>query len=173
VFLFEVRMEGLRTEIEFLGVPVDTASNKIIETDFESLPRILANIPAKSVETDYQDVDLNEVLAISRDYLDHIMEEKRKIASEENRFKVDSRIAALNESYNKKVNQIKLQLQKHVEKRKSEGKEPDERITRMRTAQVEKEKGKLQSKIQQLQQHQDLSLDYNLEAIVYLVVEGE
>ena len=116
---------------------------------------------------------MNEVLDLSRDYLDRIMEEKRKVAAEENHFKVDSRIAALNESHNKKVNQIKIQLQKHVEKRKSEGKEPDERLMRMRNAQVEKEKGKLNIKIKQLQQHQDLSLDYNLEAIVYLIVEGE
>lgn len=173
VFLFEVRMEGLRTEIELLAVPIDIVSKKIIETDFESLPRLLANIADNSVQTDYQDVDVNEVLDLSRDYLDRIMEEKRKVAAEENHFKVDSRIAALNESHNKKVNQIKIQLQKHAEKRKSEGKEPDERLMRMRNAQVEKEKGKLNLKINQLQQHQDLSLDYNLEAIVYLVVEGE
>ena len=172
VFLFEVRMEGLRTEIEFLAVPIDIESNKIVETDFESFPRLLANIPVNSVKIDYLDVDINGVLDISRDYLDRIMEEKRKVAAGENHFKIESRIAALNESCNKKVNQLKVQLQKHVEKRRNEMKEPDERLIRMKNAQIENEKGKLNSKIGQLQQHQDLSLDYNLEAMIYLVVEG-
>jgi hypothetical protein len=122
------------------------------------------------VKTDDGDVDMNELLNISRDYLDHLMEEKRKIASEENHFKVDSRIAALRESHNKKVNQIKLQLQKHEEKRKSEGKEPDEKLMRMRKSQVENEEGKLNLKINQLQQHQNLSLDHKLEAIISLNV---
>ncbi|HIE44570.1 MAG TPA: DNA/RNA helicase, superfamily II [Candidatus Omnitrophica bacterium] len=51
VFLFEVRLEGIRTEIEFLGIPVNIKSKLVVEGSFEDLPRILSN--AKAVDSKY------------------------------------------------------------------------------------------------------------------------
>lgn len=169
-FLFEVRMEGVRTEIEFLGVPVNIATKSIIEIHLESLPRILANATGFDTPSPPEDLDPNLFFDIARDYLDLVLEEKRTAAAEENRYRVESRITALKRSSEIKIKKLQQQIEKHIAKRTEEGKEPDERYLRLTKARMEKESARLESKIRELQTHQELSLDYNLEAVIYLKV---
>ena len=63
-------------------------------------------------------------------------------------------------------------MESHITKRKKDGKEPDERYLRLTKARIEKEKARLESKINELQKCQEISLDYTLEGIVYLTVCG-
>lgn len=173
VFLFSVRLEGVRTEIEILGVPVSIATKSVIELQLKSLPRILAN--AMGFDTNYSsdDIDPNFFLDIARDYFDQFLEEKRRVASEENRYRVESRITALKRSSEIKIEKLQQQKETHIVKRSEEGKEPDERYLRLTKARIEKENARLGAKIKELQKHQDLSVDYNLEAVVYLKVHGD
>lgn len=172
VFLFEVRMEGLRTEIEFLGLPVNINTKTVYETSFEKLPRLLAydSINDSTIESEH--IDVYELLEIARNYLDEILEEKRRVASEENRFKINSRITALTESCEKQVEKLQEILGRHVEKQRTEGKMPDEKFKRLMKGKIDSQKAKHRAKINELQQRQELSLDYNLEAIVHTKVEG-
>lgn len=170
VFLFETRMEGLRTEIEFLGLPVSINTKTVYETSFEKLPRLLAydSIDDPTIESEY--IDVYDFVDVARDYLNEILEEKRRIASEENRFKIDSRITALTKSCEKQVGKLQESLERHVEKQRNEGKIPDERFMRLMKGRIDSKKEKHQAKIKELQQLQELSLDYNLEAIVHIKV---
>ncbi|AKB85359.1 helicase-related protein [Methanococcoides methylutens] len=170
VFLFEVRMEGLRTEIEFLGLPVNINTKTVYETSFEKIPRLLAydSIENPTIESEY--IDVYELLEVARDYLDEILEEKRRVASEENRFKIDSRITALTESCEKQVEKLQNSLQRHIEKQSAEGEKPDERFMRLMKGRIDSKKAKHMGKIKELQHRQELSLDYNLEAIVHIKV---
>ncbi|MCD4677692.1 MAG: DEAD/DEAH box helicase family protein [Desulfobacula sp.] len=170
VFLFEVRLEGIRKEIEFLGVPIDVASNIVIETKIEHLAKNLANLNSFAIDTLPEDIDPNFFLDIVREYFEIVLEDKRKKASEENRYKVDSRITALKKSSEIKIMNLEQQIEKHIENRKYEGKEPDEIYIRLTTARIEKERGRLETKIRELEKRQEFSLDYTLEGIVYLEV---
>lgn len=167
IFLFEVRMEGLRTEIEFLGVPVEIDSRSVKPLNLEKLPRILASADSDTIPQELVDIDVNELLDTAREYLDRIIDDKRRSASEENRFKIESRITALTESSEKRTHEIQKQIERHCSNREYEGKAPDEDYLRLANARIVKERSKLESKIQELEKHQDLSLDYSLEAIVY------
>lgn len=173
VFLFEVRMEGVRTEIEFLGVPVNIATKSVIDIPLKSLPRILANVKGFDIDYPAEEIDPNFFLDVARDYFDQFLEDKRKVASEENRYRVESRITALKRSSEIKINKFQQQIKTHIAKRSGEGKEPEERYLRLTQARIEKEGARLDSKIKDLQKHQDLSVDYNLEAVVYLKVHGD
>lgn len=171
VFLFEVRMEGLRTEIEFLGLPVDINTKTVYRTLFGKIPRLLAcdSIDGTTtIESDY--IDVNELLEIAMDYLNEIVEEKRRVASEENRFKIDSRITALTQSCKLQVEKLQESLNRYIEKQRSEGKTPDERFVRLMKGRIDSKKAKHKTKINELQHRQELSLDYNLEAIVHIKV---
>ena len=42
VFIFELRMEGIKTEIELIGIPINIRETKVAETDFSVLPRLIA-----------------------------------------------------------------------------------------------------------------------------------
>jgi len=170
VFLFEVRIEGVRTEIEFIGIPVNIADRSVVESRFEALPRGLANADSFDVVFSGEELDPNLYLDIARKHLESVLEMKRKVASEENRYRVESRITALTKSNDIKIKKLQQQIQNHVAKRSGENKEPDERYLRLTNARIEKEKIWLKSKIDELKKCQDLSLDYNLEAIIYLKV---
>ena len=170
VFLFEVRMEGVRTEIEFLGVPVSIATQSVVEIHLVSLPRILASAAGFDTPCPPDDLDPNSFFDRARDYLDRILEEKRIAAAEENRYRVESRIAALRKSTEIKIRKLQQQIETHRTKRSEEGMEPEERYLRLTNARIEKENARSESKIQELQDRQELSLDYTLEAVIYLDV---
>lgn len=170
VFLFEVRLEGIRKEIEFLGVPIELTSSIVFETKLEDLPRNLANLNAFEIDAIQDDLDVNYFFDIAREYFEVILESKRYEASEENKYKINSRITALTKSSEIKINNFKEQKSRHVQNRRDEGAEPDTKYIRLIDARIEKERGRLNSKIQELERQQDFSLDYNLEGIVYLMV---
>jgi superfamily II DNA or RNA helicase len=172
VFLFEVRLEGMRTEIEFLGVPVNVTSNSVVETYSEHLLRSLADAEGFDIHSIPEDLDPNHFLDIARDHFDRTLEEKRSEAAEENRYRIESRITALERSSELKIKKLKQGMESHTKNRKEDGKEPDERYLRLTKARIEKEKARLESKLNELQKCQELSLDYTLEGIVYLKVYG-
>jgi superfamily II DNA or RNA helicase len=171
VFFFEVRLEGVKTEIEFLGLPVEITSETVKETDFNSLPRVLAS--AKSIGFDVKppQVDVSNFLDIARDYMDKVLEEKRNIASEDNRYRVDSRIAALKKATEIKNRKLQQQIDNHIMSRNREGRRPDENYIRLTKARIEKENVRLNSRIEELQKRQVLALDYNLDAIAYVKIQ--
>jgi len=117
-------------------------------------------------------LDPNHFLDIARDHFDRILEEKRSEAAEENRYRIESRITALERSSEIKTKKLQQQMESHIKKRREESKDPDERYLRLTKARIEKEKTRLESKIKELQKCQELSLDYTLEGIVYLTVYG-
>lgn len=168
VFLFEIRMEGLRREIEFLGIPVEARNQSVVETQFEALPRIMAKTMSQDISIDTGDFDVNLLLEKARNYLEEILEEKRNTVSQENRFKVESRIAALTKSSETRIASLDEQKASHIRNRRQEGREPDNTYLRLTDARIDKERARLKSKIDDLRAHQDLSVDYSLEAIVYL-----
>jgi len=172
VFFFEVRMEGVKTEIEFIGLPVEITDKTVIETDFNSLPRVLANAKVSDSDIRPPQVDINDFLDIARDYLDKVIEEKRRTASEDNRYRVDSRIAALRKATELKNRKLQQQIDNHTIIRKREGREPDENYIRLTKARIEKENLRLVSRVEELQKRQVLTLDYNLDAIAHVRIHG-
>lgn len=173
VFFFEVRMEGIKTEIEFLGLPVDARSQTVQETDFDGLPRILACAENVSSDSEIPQLDVSQFLDVARDYLDKVLEEKRRTASDDNRYRVESRIAALEKASEIKHAKLQQQIDNHIASRNAEGKQPDDNYIRLTKARMEKENLRLQTRITELQKRQVLTLDYNLDAIAYLRVRGD
>lgn len=170
VSLFEVRIEGIRAEIEFLGIPVDINAESVIETDLENLARLLGIKNCYEIETNIGDIDPNSLLDIAREYLAVMLEKRRVKAAEENQFRIESRIAALKRSSDARVKNMEEQIERHIQKRKSEGVEPSEKFIRLTKARIETDKNRLESKIEELRKQRELSIDYNLEGIVYLEV---
>jgi superfamily II DNA or RNA helicase len=173
VFFFEVRMEGVKTEIEFLGIPVNMSTQSIVKTDFSRLPRVLANVQGSRINIQKVNLDVGSYLNMVRAYLDEFLEEKRRVASDDNRYRVESRIAALKKGMEIRNRKLQQQIDKHINNRTREGRTPDESYIRLTKARIEKEIVRLNSRIDELQKRQILTLDYNLEAIAYLRIKGD
>ena len=170
ITLFEVRIEGIRTEIEFIGIPIDIVSSSIIETNIESLPRVIADAKCNDIESNLEEIDIYYILDKAREYLANILEERREKTAEENKFKIESRIAALRRASEARIKTMEQTLDRHIEKRSDMELEPSERYLRLTKARMENEKNRVESKIDELKSQTALSMDYNLEAVVYLKV---
>jgi hypothetical protein len=171
-FFFEVRMEGIKTEIEFLGLPVEIVSQTVKMVDFDRLPRLLAYSRNSSLCLGIPQLDVNQFLDVARDYLDRVLEDRRRTASDDNRYRVESRVAAFNKASEMKHVKLQQQIDNHIATRNAEGKQPDDNYIRLTKARMEKESLRLQTKIDELQKRQTLTLDYNLGAVAYLRVRG-
>lgn len=170
IFLFEIAIRGIKTEIEFLGLPVEIEANRVVKADYEGISRLLARVKGIGIENDTYDIDPNMYFDTARDYLSGIIEEKRKLLSEDNSYKVSSRIQALSKTMNIRVDNFKNIIDKHKQKSASEGKEPDMNYLRLTEAKIEKEKNQLNIKKKELESFLNLSLDHNLEGMIYLEV---
>lgn len=171
ISLFEVRIEGIRTEIELLGVPMKLEESNIIEADLEALPRILGAAECKDIDSRLEELDINDILDKTRDYLANILEERREKTAEENQYKINSRIEALKRASEARIETMQQTIEKHIQKRREQGLEPSEKYVRLTNARIENDKTKTEVTITKLRNQTGLSMDYNLEAIVYLKVE--
>jgi len=170
VFFFEIKMEGIKTEIELLSVPINVADSKVVDVDFSAFPRILANIKGTSIELT-ESFDPTPYLDLAMAYVDELIEEKRKKASDENQYRAESRIAALRIGTEMRNKRLEEQIQNHITKRIEESRAPDEKYIRLTKARIEKENAKLLFAVESLQKKQVLTLDYNLQAIAYIKVQ--
>ena len=171
IFFFEIRMEGIKTEIELLGIPIDLLETKVAETDFNTLPRLIANTKGSIIELT-ENVDPKSYLDLAMAYLDELLEDKRKKVSDENRYRAESRIAALKKGTEIRNERLEQQIKNHVTNRIDEGRAPDENYIRLTKSRIEKENAKLLFAVETLQKKQILTLDYNLQAIAYIMVRG-
>ncbi len=166
-------MEGVRTEIELVGLPVDIASRAVIETEFSGLARILGKAKSSHRNIIPLQLELDEFLDAAREHLEGILEERRTEASEDNLYRVDSRIAALTRAAKIRIGKFQQQMDNHIANRKSEGKDPDENYLRLTKARMEKEDLRLHSRIEELQERKVLTLDYNLAGIAFLRIQRD
>jgi len=168
VFLFEVRFEGFRTEIELFGIPIDIRNEEAVEVDFTTLPRKLTKLESGDCSFDFDQYDPEYYLGLARNKLDEALENKRKDTAEDNKYKIESRIAALEKSSQMKVSKLRKQMEVHKNNRKEVGREPDKDYLRMTEARIEKETSRLQAKKEKLEQKREISLSHNLEGVIYI-----
>lgn len=170
VFLFEVRIEGLKTEIEFLGVPVKVEDSTVVKTDFKNFPRLLSSINCSGTELKMENIDISYLMECAREYLTDFLEEQREKIAKEHQFKIDSRIAAIKKSSEIRIKKLREQIERHKQKRKEEGLEPSDKFIRLTEARIETEDRRLRSKVGELKKQKEVSIDHNPEGIIYLQV---
>ncbi|RQD92462.1 DNA/RNA helicase, superfamily II, partial [Methanosalsum natronophilum] len=125
---------------------------------------------ADIIGTRLETIDINVIVDKTRDYLANILEERREKAAEENLYTINSRIEALKRASESRINTIEQTLERYIQKKREQGQEPSETYLRLTKARVENDKAKTEATINKLRNQTALSMDYNLEAIVYLKV---
>jgi len=178
VLLFEVRTEGLRKETQFLGIPLNLSTAKVVETRYEHLARRLADArpsqePIKNGTGRISPDDLERYLNKTLERLSEIIEERRDEAYEDNIYITDSRIAALEKSTEVRVRKLQEQLDTHITNRQKVGQTPDVNYVRLTTARIEKENQRRDLMVENLKKRRVLTMDYNLVGVVHLTVQGD
>ncbi len=170
IFIFEVTMEGIKTEIEILGVPISIEDKKYKTFDISDLPRRLANIvPVKNIVVT-NNFGLDDYLIIAREMLENILDGKKEYSSEENKYRVESRMTSLENSCKMKIQKLEERITNHIKSKREKGQEPDERYIKSTKTRIENERYKTLSKLKELEKQSILSLNYNLQSIILLNV---
>jgi len=171
VFLFEMKLEGVKTEIDLLSILVDILTKEVIQTKIE-FPRILSTIEALKIAS-LPVIDPNIYFDIARKNIDNILDKKRSEAEKENEFKVESRITALKKSSEIRVKNLQKRIETHIRNRKDAEESPDETYLRLTNARITKENERLYVKIEELKKQRELTIDYSFESFIYLKVIEE
>ena len=167
IFLYEIRIEGLRPEIELLGISIDVKTKMPAEISLSELKDVL-ELEDETLVLKIVKQDIHTYFDQSRNYLESILENKRNEFNEENKFRIDSRITALRKSSEKRIENFNKRIENHIINRRKNNQPPDETYLRLTNARIDKEEEKLSSKIDELQNKRELTMDYNLESIIIL-----
>ena len=169
IFLFQVKFEGLRNQIELVAIPVEVGSKESIgKAEYENLARTLSNCEGTDVELSPSQLSLKEFLDTSRFLLGEYLESKIKLMSEENSSLLNARITALETSRDQRIQKNNKEIETHIVNRTAENKEPDENYIRLTRAKIDKDRRLTNEKVEDLRKHQNLVYTYSLEGVVLL-----
>jgi len=172
IFIFEIKLEGLKTEIDLISVPISIDSKEYVKTH-PDLMRVLSNVESQEISQIPDMIDINEYLDISRHVIEDIIMEIQNDTIEENNFKIESRKIALKNASNVRIKNFEQRIKNHIYNSKLNGELPSETYVRLTNARILKEKERVEMKINLLENQRDVSIDYSLEGILYLQMEGE
>jgi len=169
-FIYEVKMEGVKTEIDLLSISIDLNKKEIVEAPPNFL-RLLSDIPSKELVNFQTHFDVNIFYDLARDLIAEIINDKHSEAKAENEFKVESRIRALEISSDIRLRDLQQRIQNHYDNRQKERLEPDENFLRLTNGLIAKENERLSTRIERLTKQRNLTLDYSIEGLLYFKVE--
>ena len=114
IYVFQVRFEGLRNQIELAAIPVDLESESAFDKiDYEILPRALSACEGTDSD-DSINVSLFETLLDkAREHLSDFLEAKKKSMSEENSSLLNARITALERASEQRIQKNKQEIENH------------------------------------------------------------
>lgn len=171
VYVFEIKIEGLKTEIEIMGVPVNLITKKAYGLDIDFI-KALSKATSHSYNGETIELDPCEYLDIARELVTQQLENRKIEITNQNKYNVDGRIAALKKSSASRTQNLNKRIETHIRNKEVEGNLPDEIYLRLTNARIDKEEEKLHTKIDELQEKSEISLDYKLESIILLNITG-
>jgi SNF2 family DNA or RNA helicase len=170
VSIYQVKFEGLRNQIQLIGIPIDLDDvEKSVNIDCEELPRLLSDCEINEDNVKFYIPPLQNLLVKTGDVLTEFLEKSRESMSEENSSLLNARITALENSSKQRKMKKELDIENHKKKRMAEGKIPDENYIKLTNAKIEKDQKLTDEKIRELRKLQNLSYSYSLEAVVFLM----
>ncbi len=170
VFLYEINMHSLKDEISIIGIPIDIDKKEVINCDFDIITRVLSNEVLKDCNIN-NSIDIEEFVNIADRKVEKIICQKQKQSEESNLYSIKTKITTLNTSSKSRIDRWQTSIDEHKAKAKNNEREISEDFIRMTNAKIDKDKIRTNAIIKELEKYKDITLDYNLEAIVYLEVK--
>jgi SNF2 family DNA or RNA helicase len=170
LFIFEIQIEGLKTEIEMIGIPVDFNTKQVIINNTD-LVRELSSISSHAEVEENFNIDVYECLDLARERVSQLLETRINEITEQNTYNIEGRIAALKKSSKSRIINLQKRIDNHIKNKEAEGSLPEELYLRLTNARIDKESEKLEAKISQLHQKSEISIDYRLESIILLNIK--
>jgi len=171
-FIFEIKIEGLKTDIEMMGVPINIETKKVYDSNLNTIWYLssISDSTDFTIETYY---DPYIYLDVAREFIESQLEIRKNEILEQNTYNVEGRIAALKKSSNSRIKNLQKRIENHINNKNKEESPPDQTYLRLTNARIDKEEEKLKAKINELQNKREISLDYKLESIILLRIDGE
>lgn len=170
--LFEVKIEGFRTELSLSAVPVDIKGKFVADCSFEEFARNVYNSVDKNsiVIPELSQDELMDYIEIGRDALNNQIEEKVRNLRLQHKYKLEARISSLEKAAAMRISKINNKIKEYKEKCNIEGKTPNSEFIRLEEAKVTNELNWKEEKIKSLKEKQDISVNTSVSALILLSV---
>ena len=167
---FEVKIEGIRVELNMAAVPIRRDSLLPVPCDYEALSRTLAHDlnMATDLNGGIGDVDLNAIIDTARNTLAVVMEGKVSGLRNENSYRIEARMNSLQRGAEIRIDRIMKQMREHLENSEAQGKSGSEEFLRLKEAQIANDADRTADKIRKLQEQKEVSFSISLIAVVVL-----
>lgn len=170
--LFEVKIEGFRTELSLSAVPVDIKGKFVASCSFEEFARNVYNSVDKNsiVIPELSQDELMDYIEIGRDALNNQIEEKVSNLRLQHKYKLEARISSLEKAATMRISKINNKIKEYKEKCNIEGRIPNAEFIRLEEAKVTNELNWKEEKIKSLKEKQDISVNTSVSALILLSI---
>lgn len=163
-FIYEVKLEGIKKEIDIYEVLISVEEKKIINISKETFQEIILKGNSKNLLS--KDIDVYEYISLSREKIDTIIEEKKSVFNSESEYKINSNIVAIKRYTENKIKKLSETIENNLAEQKNE------KQTELLKNQIEKEKIRSEKKIIELENKKKNVFGYSLEGIIIIHVGG-
>jgi len=168
--LFEVCIDGFRTELNLSAVPVNMDTSEVFGCDFSEFSRLLGRY-VSDIEHTVEVAEPEVYIDIARGSLELQMEDRMEGLKLEHAYKLQSRISTLQKGSEIRINKLRDKIEDHCTRSLKEGKEPNEDFIRLTEAQVTNDTQSTKERIDKLKDKKELVLTLSLVAVSILEVE--
>ncbi|GKU30448.1 DEAD/DEAH box helicase [Clostridium folliculivorans] len=169
--LFEVCIDGFRTELNLSAVPVNMDTLVVHGCDFSEISRLLGRY-ASDMEQEIEVVEPETYIDYARNNLEQQMEVKMEQLKLEHAYKLQSRISTLQKGSEVRIDKLKEKIEDHCSRTFNEGKQPNGDFIRLTEAQITNDEIVTKERIDKLNDKKELVLTLSLVAISVLEVKG-
>jgi superfamily II DNA or RNA helicase len=168
--IFELKIEGFRTELKLAAVPISISNREYVDCDFIKLSRDISRYIFDLDDDLKLDIDPNDYIDLATEAVEKQLEDNMRIMREENIFRVEARKNSLLEGSKVRCSRLRKKLEDHIIKCKQEAKNPSQEFIRLTEAQITNDELNAIERIKKIENKVELSLTTSLISILYLNV---
>lgn len=175
VCIFEIKLEGFKTEYNLAAVPYNLGTEEVVNCDYLNfLKCIISGI--KPLQEEPDDLHFIEFLSIkdkTTEMLDEYYSKFIEILEEENRYRVETRIKSMRIGSQNRVDKLKSKMNSHFEKSSILGSNVSNEFIRLIESQIKNEESFIEDKILRIDKLKNLTMCSSHIKLLYLNILEE
>lgn len=160
VCIFEIKLEGFKTEYNLAAVPYNLETEEVVNCDYLNFIKCIVS-GIKPMQEETQDLDFIEFSSV-KDKTTEMLEEYYskfiEMLEEENRYRVETRIKSMRIGSNNRIDKLKSKMNSHIENSSISGSNVSTEFIRLIESQIKNEESFIEDKIVHIDKLKNLTM---------------
>ena len=172
--IFEVEVEGIKSEYHLAAVPVDLNKEQVIQCNYIQSSRAFSKTHLKvEMEWEIDQDHLEKLINMGQSELEVFMDKHVENLQLENETLITTRVSALDKGSKARINRLSQMVEDHKERLQGEISESSRNFIKSVEARIENEAKRTHVKIDSLMTKKEISFSTSLTGVIHLRVLGE